>query len=79
MHIFWYDCLHKWLGEKGRTCPLCHTRVKQQPIRDHAFEEELQLAIVGGMVSKVDAERVTEDACGWTDVVFGSGARGSVV
>jgi hypothetical protein len=79
MHIFCYNCLHKWLGERKKTCPLCRTRDKEQLIRDHTFEEELQLTIIGGMVSKVDAERVTEDAYGWTDVVFGSGARGLVV
>jgi hypothetical protein len=70
MHIFCYDCLHKWLADKKRTCPLCRTRVKEQPIRDRAFEGELEVAVVHERVPKVDGERVTESAYEWTGVMF---------
>ncbi|KAJ7838235.1 hypothetical protein B0H14DRAFT_3701131 [Mycena olivaceomarginata] len=70
MHIFCYDCLHKWLAEKKKMCPLCRTRVKEQPIRDCAFEEELEAAVVDGRVAEVEGERVTESAYGWAGVGF---------
>jgi hypothetical protein len=62
MHIFCYDCLHKWLGYKKKTRPLCRTQVEDQPIRDYAFEEELEGTIIDGRVVKVDGERVTVTA-----------------
>jgi hypothetical protein len=70
MHIFCYDCLHKWLAEKKKTCPLCCTCVKEQPIQDCAFEGELEVAVVDRQVPKVDGERVTESAYEWTGVRF---------
>jgi hypothetical protein len=54
------------LAEKKKTC----TRVEEQPIRDCAFEGELEVAVVDGRVAKVDGERVTESAYEWTGVGF---------
>jgi hypothetical protein len=56
------------LAEKKKTC----TRVKEQLIRDCAFEGELEVAVVDGRVAKVDGERVTESAYEWTGVGFKS-------
>jgi hypothetical protein len=70
MHVFCYDCLHKWLSDKKKICPPCRTHVKDQPFRDFAFEEELDLAIVGGRVVKVERERVMDTAYEWAGVRF---------
>jgi hypothetical protein len=70
MHIFCYDCLHKWLGEKKKTCPLCRAHVKEQPIHDCAFEEELEDGIASGRVAEVGEERKSATAYKWSGVKF---------
>jgi hypothetical protein len=49
------------------------------PIRDNAFEKELEAAIVDGRVAEVDGERVTVTAYEWTNVEFMSAGSGSLV
>jgi hypothetical protein len=72
MHIFCYDCLHRWLGDKKRSCPLCRTRVLEQPVRDSTFEVELEAAIGEGRVMQVEMERITETLYEWAGVEFTS-------
>jgi hypothetical protein len=72
MHIFCYDCLHRWLGDKKKSCPLCRTRVLEQPVRDSAFEAELEAAIGEGCVARVGMEKVTETSYEWAGVEFAS-------
>jgi hypothetical protein len=57
---------------KKNTCPLCRTRVDERPIRDCAFEEELEVAIVGGRVAQVEQGRVTETTYDWAGANFPS-------
>jgi hypothetical protein len=70
MHIFCYNCLHRWLGDKKKSCPLCRTRVQEQPIRDCAFEVELETAIAEGHVAGVEDGRMTATAYKWAGVAF---------
>ncbi|KAJ7668154.1 hypothetical protein B0H14DRAFT_3539066 [Mycena olivaceomarginata] len=67
----WWDTLYKqvmWL--KKKSCPLCRTNVREQPIRDCALEVELEAAIVEGRVAQVDERRITDVAYEWADVKF---------
>jgi hypothetical protein len=70
MHIFCYDCLHKWLSDKKNTSPLCQTGADERPIRDCAFEEELEVAIVGRRVAQVEKGRVTGTTYNWAGFNF---------
>ncbi|KAF8217128.1 hypothetical protein K438DRAFT_411766 [Mycena galopus ATCC 62051] len=70
MHIFCFHCLRKWMEEGRKTCPVCHANISEAPIRDGAFETELDAAIGFGVVAKATGMRQA-GSYNWAGIVFG--------
>ncbi|KAK6977880.1 hypothetical protein R3P38DRAFT_3236549 [Favolaschia claudopus] len=70
MHVYCFSCLFKWVNRGHHSCPICRAHIGEEPIRDDAFETELDDAIKQGLV---DCPSAKVDKCyAWTGVTFRS-------